>query len=72
MRARSPWFGPKRFGIGISPSSWQGWVSTGIFVALLVPIVRVPGHGVLKAGALVVLTLALILIMVRTYGPRQN
>ena len=26
------WFGPKVFGWGASPASWQGWVATGVFV----------------------------------------
>lgn len=26
------WFGPKRFGWGASPASWEGWAATGIFV----------------------------------------
>lgn len=27
------WFKPKRFGFGATPSSWQGWALTAIFVA---------------------------------------
>jgi hypothetical protein len=23
-----PWFGPKRFGSGLSPQTWQGWTIT--------------------------------------------
>ena len=26
------WFGPKRFGWGASPASWEGWASTGVFI----------------------------------------
>lgn len=28
------WFRPKRFGLGVSPATWQGWVATLIVVTL--------------------------------------
>ena len=31
--AGRPWFGPKRYGWGFTPISWQGWVLTGAYVA---------------------------------------
>lgn len=27
-----PWFRPKRYGLGFTPVSWQGWVLTGAYV----------------------------------------
>ena len=27
-----PWFRPKRYGWGLTPTSWQGWVLTGAYV----------------------------------------
>ena len=32
----SPWFRPKRYGLGFTPSSWQGWVATGTYIVVLV------------------------------------
>ena len=29
-KPRRPWFGPKRFGFGISPQTWQGWVVVAV------------------------------------------
>jgi len=29
------WFGPKLFGWGASPASWQGWVATLVFVVAM-------------------------------------
>ena len=26
------WFGPKRWGWGASPASWEGWAATGLLV----------------------------------------
>lgn len=30
-----PWFGPKRYGVGLSPVSWEGWALTAAYVAAL-------------------------------------
>lgn len=32
---KKPWFGPKRFGVGISPVSWEGWICMLCFTLLL-------------------------------------
>ena len=29
------WFGPRRFGWGWDPASWEGWVATVVSIALL-------------------------------------
>jgi hypothetical protein len=34
-----PWFGPKRFGWGLRPQTWQGWVI--IIVPALIAIAAV-------------------------------
>jgi hypothetical protein len=34
------WFGPKRFGIGVAPRSWQGWVVSLGAVAVLAAVMR--------------------------------
>jgi hypothetical protein len=31
--AGRPWFRPKKYGLGFTPASWQGWVVTGAYVA---------------------------------------
>jgi hypothetical protein len=31
--AGRPWFGPRRYGWGLKPVSWQGWALTGAYVA---------------------------------------
>jgi hypothetical protein len=35
MITKHPWFGPKEFGWGWRPVSWQGWLATGVFVAVV-------------------------------------
>lgn len=34
------WFGPKRIGWGASPRSWQGWIVTLGFIAVLAAAIR--------------------------------
>lgn len=29
------WFRPKRYGYGFVPTSWEGWLMTGIFIGVL-------------------------------------
>lgn len=35
MRSDKAWFAPKRYGYGATPSTWQGWVATLVFVAAM-------------------------------------
>jgi hypothetical protein len=35
-RGRKPWFGPKRFGYGYGPQTWQGYL---LLLVSLVPLV---------------------------------
>ncbi len=35
MFGKPEWFVPKRFGWGLTPVTWQGWVYTGIWAAVL-------------------------------------
>jgi hypothetical protein len=36
------WFGRKRFGIGVGPASWQGWLATAILILALIGDRAVP------------------------------
>lgn len=54
-----PWFEPKRFGYGASPTAWQGWLATAVFAALFVLDVT-QFRGVLRWGLGVVLIAAFI------------
>jgi hypothetical protein len=33
---RRPWFGPKRFGWGYRPQTWQGWLVTALSVVAII------------------------------------
>jgi hypothetical protein len=64
-----PWFGPKRFGYGWGPRTWQGFLVTGVSVALLVGVgSATKGHGALFIGVIVLVVavhLAIIAIQRR-------
>jgi hypothetical protein len=48
---RTPWFGDKRVGFGLSPRTWQGWGLTAGFLALIVLTVGMPGPPLAARGA---------------------
>lgn len=35
------WFGPKRFGVGIAPRSWQGWLATACYALGMIAIAKI-------------------------------
>ncbi len=47
----SSWFRPKRYGYGATPSTWQGWLLTIAFVALLAGIMTTLESGAAGAEA---------------------
>ena len=56
---RGNWFGPKLFGIGIGPRTWQGLLVTAVYVVSIVFIARMVDAA---------LTTKLILVAVATVG----
>ncbi|MDN5759837.1 MAG: hypothetical protein L0H59_15145 [Tomitella sp.] len=60
MRKRwteTAWFGPKTIGWGWSPRSWQGWLITGVFVALTI------ASAVVFSGAAVPIAIAVLAVL---------
>jgi len=43
--SNKPWFGPKRYGIGFRPQTWQGWLILIGGVVVLVLVVWFIRHG---------------------------
>jgi hypothetical protein len=44
-KPKQPWFGPKRFGYGYGPRSWQGWVVSAVLVLFVILVATVTkGH----------------------------
>jgi len=62
------WFGPKRFGYGVSPVSIEGWIATGLFVLLLIGWTHAGlGRAATLAGV-VLLVAAFLGLIAMTYG----
>ncbi|WP_447728402.1 hypothetical protein [Sphingomonas koreensis] len=74
------WFAQKRFGYGAVPVTWQGWLSTLIYLALVGLFAWRMPTGALKAAAIVPISMAYIyFIWTRTdggfrwrWGPGKN
>ena len=45
MITKHAWFGPKRIGWGWTPVSWEGWLVTALFVAVVGAGAITFGHG---------------------------
>lgn len=73
MRTQNNWFGPKRFGIGVSPANWRGWVTVGVYVVLLTASLRwLPAHSAYRPLGVIGLTVALFIVTASKYGPRAD
>lgn len=46
MKKNKYWFKPKRYGWGVYPVSWQGWLATLVLLNTLMLVVYVHGIGV--------------------------
>jgi hypothetical protein len=59
-----PWFGRKRYGWGLRPISWQGWLLTVAYLALMFAagLTLAQGQGWLFAAVFVVATAIYLLI----------
>ncbi len=71
LLTKEPWFGPKRLvGWGWTPVSWQGWLTTAVFVVVLVAIVGLTPPGSLTEFiAVVVCVAALVAVAALTGTP---
>lgn len=47
-----PWFGPRRSGFGVSPTTGQGWACVGIYVLAMALIPTLMGRDLRGAEAL--------------------
>jgi hypothetical protein len=64
---RQPWFGPKAYGIGISPKHAKGWLALGVYVLGMIatgPVVALLGAPTWAIWiAFVLLTVALFVLV---------
>ena len=59
-----PWFGRKKFGWGLKPISWQGWVLTIAYVAIAITLgaTLASSQGWLFATLFVIVTALYLLV----------
>jgi hypothetical protein len=61
-RDRRPWFGPKRFGVGYRPQTWQGYTVAGGLVVLATVLVKT-AHGPSARFLAVAIPLAVVVVI---------
>jgi hypothetical protein len=63
MFGRPEWFRPKTFGWGLTPVTWQGWIYTGVWTALMVLpfVLLLLRHQPVEASAWLGLTIGALL-----------
>ncbi len=66
------WFGPKQLGVGMSPSSIEGWIVTILFAAAAIAWQRLLGHQGMFAFGLIGLAVAYGGIVWLTYGKQED
>jgi hypothetical protein len=57
---KQPWFGPKAYGIGVSPASPAGWIATALFVLAVVAAASLGPRLHLSAWTIRLILLALV------------
>jgi hypothetical protein len=63
-RGRRPWFGPKRFGVGYGPQTWQGVLVTAVLVLFVAGTAALTGgHSPLMVVAVAVAVLVPFIII---------
>jgi len=74
-KERSYWFGRKRFGWGISPTSWQGWASVAVYGALMIATAKfgfLTVHPVWEVVLRLVLTVVFLGVMFATFDRSER
>jgi len=70
---KTAWFGPRRYGWGWSPSSWQGWVVTIAFVVVSRVVLSLwPKRAAVAMVGLVAAFLGVVLVTGDPPGSRQG
>ena len=70
---REGWFGPKRIGWGVGPSSWQGWLVVLALIAGVIGVRRIPGVTMGQANLISAgLVVLFLVVMVLTYRGRPR
>jgi len=70
---KTAWFGPKRVGFGVQPTSWQGWLLTAAFAGLMVAFQSLPSIPLdRKAIGCFILITGYAAVVMLSYSPGDN
>lgn len=68
-RGGQPWFGPRRFGFGYRPQTWQGYLLVALCVLVIAIVAAITGgHSPLMVFA--VIPFAIVAAVARVQGRR--
>ena len=68
-----PWFGPRRWGVGIGPRSWEGWLLTVAVVLAIGFSGTLNGLQNWQHGAIITgLVMAYLAVAFMTFGSRRK
>jgi len=67
LLGQKAWFGPRRVGWGLSPASYEGWVTTAVAVAAIIGLAAAGRHD--RWIALLVVILLLIVVFLKGTSP---
>ncbi len=75
MNPKTYWFARKTFGWGWTPASWQGWLVTGGFLAIVFLLGRVfppATHRIDYFGGIIAASVLLLTVVMLKGEPRQG
>jgi hypothetical protein len=68
-RGRQPWFGPKRYGYGYVPRTWQGYLISALAVLFIIVLAAITGgHSPVMVIGLI--PFVIIFVVARAQGRR--
>jgi hypothetical protein len=65
---KNAWFVPKRYGYGATPSTWQGWLTTIVFVIAVMIDARIFDGIERWIGIAILLAVFVLLVYTKTSG----
>ena len=62
MVGRKPWFGPRRYGWGLNPITFEGWATLGVAIAGIIIVATTARHHAWIEFLIVIALIAVIFI----------
>ena len=72
MLGRKPWFGPRRYGWGLNPITFEGWATIIVGIAAVIIIAATTKHHAWLAFLVVIALIAVVFIKGTSPGGRAE